>query len=72
MASEKFLSLYYEELSTHSADAVEDTFTVGELIDFLKQYPADMKVVTKHSFMYGRIFAGKFSEKILDNKLSLY
>lgn len=66
MASEKFLYLCCEELPVDVREVVNDTFTVGELIDFLKQYPSDMKIVVKHSFMYGRIWAGKFAEKTLD------
>lgn len=66
MTSEKFLYLYCEELPVDVREVVDDTFTVGELIEFLKQYPSDMKIVVNHSFMYGRIWAGKFAEKTLD------
>ena len=66
MTSEKSLILYCEELPISPSEVVSDTFTVGELMDFLKQYPADMKIVTKHSFMYGRINSRKFLEKTLD------
>ena len=66
MATEKFLSMYCDESPFDVRDVLSETLTTGELIDFLKRYPADMKIVTKRSFMYGIISGRNFLEKTLD------
>lgn len=48
----------------YSPDQVGRTMTVGELIEFLKEFDEDRKVVLSHDgYMYGAISDWGFSEK---------
>ena len=39
-----------------------DTLTIGELIEALRKFPSDARIVTSNGIGYGRIWAGFIKE----------